>query len=419
VVSQSRSGRGNPIVVDLFSGPGGLSLGFQHAGFTIGVGVERDHSSAQTYRENFPKAIVIEDEVGSIDASEILDSIDRAFPRRNGIILIGGPPCQPFSNANMHLDTKGNGHPSYNAIEVFVKLLEDLQPDAFLFENVTSFEALRQRERLIAFIGKIQRLGLTPASTKLEAYNYGVPQHRRRLFIGSIKGSEHFALPLPEPSVRILNHLSRQDDVCVKNAISDLPMLPIGGGGTDVSEHRHAKSKSLCSYQRMARRGAVKLFNHWSTSHSKPVMETIRQIPPGLSLVRVWNRLPLRIKKRYANRNNIQFNIYRRLSWKGISPTVVHPRRAMLLHPSQTRIISVREAARLQGFPDAFRFHGGIDSQYQQVANAVPPPMARFLGLHFLRHLQNLGPRNLEIQRQAQLSDSDDMIDGDTTRAVL
>jgi len=382
MASLSQTARGNPVTVDFFSGPGGLSLGFQQAGFTIGMGVESDHFSAATYLENFPSALVLEDEVGKVSVSDTLSVLDKKFPRRSALVLVAGPPCQPFSNANMH--------PSYSSVELFVKLLEGISPDAFLFENVTSFATLDAGKCMTAFIARIRKLGYSPQITQLEAHNFGVPQHRRRLFIGGLRGSLSFRMPAPHQTIRVHNWSGKNDGgFCVRDAISDLPQLPSGGGGADSGGYG-TRNQDLCVYQRRARQHGARLFNHWSSEHSKPVLETISRIPPGLSLLKIWDELPLRIRKRYANKENIQFNIYRRLSWQGISPTIVHPRRAMLLHPRQTRILSVREAARIQGFPDSFRFKGGIDSQYQQVANAVPPPMAKGLAKIYRNNLNGM-----------------------------
>jgi DNA (cytosine-5)-methyltransferase 1 len=118
------------------------------------------------------------------------------------------------------------------------------------------------------------------------------------------------------------------------------------------------------------------------------VLETFRWIRSGLSLAKSWDILPLHIQNRYANKESLQSNVYRRLAWKQLSPTIVHPRRAMLIHPRQNRILSVREAARIQSFPDKFRFYGRLDSQYQQVANAVPPMLAEHLAQIFRKYLE-------------------------------
>ncbi len=360
--------------------------------------MESDRASASTYSENFPGASVLESELEKVSASDIQNVLDRKFPRRSGSILIAGPPCQPFSNANMHHKRKGGRHPSYSSVELFAKMLEEIYPEAFLFENVTTFETLDDGKCMVAFVARMRKLGYSPLYTQLEAYNFGVPQHRRRLFIGAIRGSVRFRLPPKQQSIRVKERRLKTKGVSVRDAISDLPVLPHGGGGTDSGEYGRIHDV-LCVYQKRARQHVVRLFNHWSSEHSKPVLDTIRRIPQGLSLLKVWDELPLRIKNRYANRENIQFNIYRRLSWGGISPTIVHPRRAMLLHPSQTRIISVREAARIQGFPDSFRFRGGIDSQYQQVANAVPPPVATALARIYRRYLSGI-PQTMNDQRK-------------------
>jgi len=348
----------------------------------VAVGIESDASSAQTYRSNFPLAEVIEKDLRSVEKGEVLKVLDRKFPNRTKTVLISGPPCQPFSNANMHTHNKGGDHPCFDGIELFAKVMKEISPDAFLFENVVTFETMDNGKSMARLLKTLNRLGFHPSLAKLHAHHYQVPQRRRRLFVGSFREANGFELPSNDSPWKKENGQSKNngDLVHVRDTISDLPRLPVGGGGREETAYPENSERELSRYQRKARSSATKLANHWSTRHSDEVVDTIRLIKPGLSLVRAWRHLPRWVRNRYTNGENLQENIYRRLRWQDLSPTIVHPRRAMLLHPQANRILSVREAARLQGFPDRFRFHGGIDSQYQQVANAVPPPMARFLG---------------------------------------
>jgi len=355
----------------------------------LAFGIEDNSYAAKTYRSNFPEATVLEKDVRNVLGSEIRLMLDERFPRGQKTILVGGPPCQPFSYANRQQKRFGAGHPSASAVEHFWRLIREVGPDAFLFENVVTFETIDGGSSLRSLVEATEQLGFSVSVTKLDAKNFGVPQRRRRLFVGGVRGITGFEIP-DVTSKDLHVGKERSDDlqeVTVRDAISDLPRLPRGGGGREVIEYEEPSRNDLCVYQKAARANASKLCNHWSSKHGEPVMETFRYIKTGSSLIEVWDILPQRISERYGNKDSIQSNIYRRLSWGSLSPTVVHPRRAMLIHPKQNRIISVREAARLQGFPDSFRFCGSLDSQYQQVANAVPPPMAEFLGQHFRRQL--------------------------------
>jgi DNA (cytosine-5)-methyltransferase 1 len=283
----------------------------------------------------------------------------------------------------------GMNHPSASAVEHYWRLLGEIQPDAFLFENVVAFESMGEGRSFHSLFEAIKELGFSPSIAKLEAEDFHIPQHRRRLFIGGIRGSADFDLSNGHLRDAQRNDSSGNGDetLSVEDAISDLPRLPHGGGGRDVVDYPEPNGKQLGSYQTGARIDSPKLFNHWSSMHGEEVMKTLRYIRSGRSLVQSWNLLPESTKSRYTNKESIHGNIYRRLSWKDLSPTIVHPRRAMLIHPKQNRILSVREAARLQGFPDKFRFCGSLNSQYQQVANAVPPPLAKCLGKYYQSHL--------------------------------
>lgn len=361
-------------VVDLFAGPGGLSLGFQKAGFNIVAAVECDPHATLTYEKNFPETNLIKKKIENVDPKKLRNILLRD-PHQE-VVLIGGPPCQPFSSANRQ--TNGNNNPQASTIDHFVAFIEIIKPDAFLFENVVSFGYINKGKSRKNLEKKLEKNGFKTDIAIIESDKFDVPQHRRRLFIGGIMKDHSRSFELT-PKKRSRAKLT------VRDAISDLPLLKDGGGGQDEAEY--PKRKKLSPYQEEARKGSDKLYNHWCSKNSLPVIETIKCIKQGSSLKKSWNELPESVKARYKNPDAIHDNIYRRLSWKESSPTIVHARRAMLLHPRVNRIITVREGARLQNFPDKFRFYGGIHTQYQQVANAVPPRVAEALAKVYLKYL--------------------------------
>jgi DNA (cytosine-5)-methyltransferase 1 len=216
--------------------------------------------------------------------------------------------------------------------------------------------------------------------TQLKAEVFGVPQFRRRLHLGGIKGKNAENYDLNVLAEKKISKLTT-----VGEAISDLPPLSDGGGGFNEMDYRTVKQ--LSAYQKKARQKSRRLYNHWCSKNSQEVIDTIGHILPGSSLMKQWASLPESTKKRYKVQSNIHSNIYKRLSWPLQSPTIVHARRAMLLHPVTNRIITVREAARLQSFPDFFRFFGPLNNQYQQVANAVPPLVAKALGNFYYKFI--------------------------------
>jgi len=366
-------------VIDLFSGPGGLSFGLERArvGFKIAAAVECDQYASETYKENFPNTQLIMQRVEDVNSDKLLDIASRKNFRK--LFLVGGPPCQPFSTAN--LQNNGSKHPSASAVDYFVRLIEETNPDAFLFENVTNFQRIDKGKSINRMIKKLSKeLHYKVSVAQLNSEAFSVPQHRVRLYIGGIQGNmkQNFDLNL-------ITVKKRRKNVTVSDAISDLPFLEDGGGGSNEADY--PSNRKLTPYQKRARKGSKKLYNHWSSKNSAEVIDTISRIAPGLSLKKSWNALPESTKKRYKSAENIHGNIYKRLSWTTTSPTIVHVRRAMLLHPKKNRILTVREAARLQSFPDTFAFKGHIHNQYQQVANAVPPLVAEALAHFYSNYL--------------------------------
>jgi DNA (cytosine-5)-methyltransferase 1 len=341
------------------------------------VAVECDQYAAETYQGNFPNTKLVKRPVEDVDGDKLLDIIARKSFER--LFLVGGPPCQPFSTAN--LQNNGSKHPLASSVDHFVRLIEEIKPHAFLFENVINFQRIDKGESTNRMIKRLSKdLNYQVSVAKLNSEAFGVPQHRLRLHIGGIKGNLK-----QNCDINLLTAKKRRKNVTVGDAISDLPLLEDGGGG--FNEADYPINQNLTPYQKKARKGSKKLYNHWSSKNSEEVVDTISRIAPGLSLKKSWGSLPESTKKRYKSAENIHSNIYKRLTWDDTSPTIVHARRAMLLHPTRNRILTVREAARLQSFPDKFRFIGKIHDQYQQVANAVPPFVAEALAHFYAPHL--------------------------------
>lgn len=353
------------VAIDLFSGPGGLSHGFSNAGFKIVAAVECDAFAAMTFKKSFPETELLMKKIENLDPEKLLSILAKKAYQK--VVLIGGPPCQPFSSANRQ--SNGNDNPLASTIEHFVNIAKEIKPDAFLFENVISFKCVDGGKSIDIFKKRLEELGFQISVRAIDLNNLGVPQHRRRLFIGGMQKNNQKNFNLTP--------MSNAKQVTVRESISDLPMLNDGGGGKDEMNYPR-KKKSLSDYQKELR-GGEKLYNHWCSKNSEEVIETMKCIKQNSSLKKSWSCLPERIRARYSNFKALHNNIYKRLSWEEPSPTIVHARRAMLLHPIVNRIITVREAARIQSFPDKIRFYGGIHSQYQQVANSVPPKAAEAL----------------------------------------
>jgi len=347
------------IAVDIFSGAGGLSLGFKWAGFRIAVALDRDGYARQTYAHNNPEVLFLQRSVRTISGREIL----RIANVEKVDVLIAGPPCSPYSMANRQRN--GSAHPDSDAVHHFLRLVGEIHPRSFVMENVRGIQFLNGGRTFKRICSKAKAQGYEVQQKILEATALGVPQRRKRLFlIGFENGNPDF------------NFNSLDVRLNVLDAISDLPSLPEGGGGAIEMNYN---KESRTDYQKLMRGSCHTLLNHMSTLSSPLSLARFKHIPPKGSLRTIWDKLPQSLKKGISSIKKVHWNIYRRLPLKEPSYTIVHVRKAVLIHPYEHRLISAREAARLQSFPDSYRFFGGIDAQYQQIADATPPLVAKAL----------------------------------------
>ena len=339
-----------PKVIEFFSGCGGLSLGFTMAGFTISVASDYDKNVEKTYTFNKPKTKFILGDVAKISADDIYQY------EKNVDVVIGGPPCQGFSLANTKTRTMDN--PASQASWHFIRLVDELSPKVFVMENVLGFLSMEGGEVYKEFYERFKKLGYKVQFFVPRADEFGVPQRRERVFFIGTKNGEFFSF------------LPTKKTVTVGEAISDLFSLPEGGGGEYVSEYTKPPQTE---YQEFMRKGSRKLFNHRSTLSNAKLVERFKHIPQGGN----WRNIPTQLMKEYKDLSKVHSHIYKRLEWNNTAVTIANFRKAVILHPKENRIISVREAARIQSFPDKYRFFGNLGAQQQQVADAVPPLLAR------------------------------------------
>jgi len=279
-------------------------------------------------------------------------------------VIVGGPPCEPFSKANRR--RMGEAHSKYYTLEYFAHFAVELKPRYFILENVCS---VRNHNIFNNTISLLERAKYEVEVAVLNAAEYGVPQRRRRLLVfGALDES-------PSPLINTLKRLRSKERVTVSDAISDLPKIE-NGCSSSVMDY---DKPPLTKYQMWVRKGAEKLYNH-VTMNLRRGLNKIKYISPGENLVKAISRMPEEIRRKFRNPRNIHKNMYRRLSWSEVAPTIVNPSKALLIHPEEDRVISVREAARLQSFPDTYVFYGGVTSQYKQVADATPPLLAVAIG---------------------------------------
>ena len=368
-----------PVAVDLFCGGGGLSLGLEQAGCTVALSVDIDKQALSTHEANFagpalPLDLIDEDQVDEL--LELLWGLEID-------LLAGGPPCQPFSRAGRSkirsLVTDGvrsEVDPRRELWRTFVTIAEELQPRAVLFENVPDL-ALAEDSSIVRSMTKaLEDVGFDVDYRLLDAWRYGVPQHRQRLILVAIRDGD-FRWP------RSL------DPVTVEDAIGDLPLLGDGTGGRELRYGGPHTPFQHTARQRMASATKSVVFDHMT----RPVRDDDREAFGLMDASTSYSDLPDRLK-RY--RDDIFDDKYKRLDWSELSRSItahIAKDGYWYIHPSEPRTLTVREAARIQTFPDWFRFAGTRSHAFTQIGNAVPPALATSVARAIRHSLKSSRPR--------------------------
>lgn len=350
-------------VIDLFSGCGGLSYGLQKAGFNVLLGVDNWGESLQTFQHNHPHAGILEADISKVKSGDIKNLVGN----KKIDLIVGGPPCQGFS-----LSGPRKFYDKRNRLYLdFVRIVRELKLNAFVIENVPGLAALfggKVKERIIE---EFSKMGYGVEAKVLNASDYGVPQNRKRIIFVGLKGNKVFRFPEPTHFEDIYSF--RRKKVSVREAIGDLPILNKKMG----SEEANYPSPPSSEYQKLMRRGSSKLYNHVASNHSTRTAEIVALVPEGKN----YKTLPQHLI------NTRNFHVaWTRLHRDKPSPTIDTGHRHHF-HPTANRVPTVREAARIQSFPDTFQFFGSKTSQYKQVGNAVPPILAMRLGEELLKYM--------------------------------
>lgn len=346
----SSTGAQTLIGVDLFAGAGGMSLGAMSAGIRIQMAIEKNPHAAATYAYNHPEIQLYQQDIRKV----------REIPIERGqhqTIVFGGPPCKGFSTSNQR--TRNRNNPNNQLYREFLRIVRVARPDWVVFENVKGIMETEDRMFVDIIHQSLTSYGYAHNSYVLNAADFGVPQNRWRLFvIGSLHG---IRVDFPQGKSK--------RRVTVKEAIGDLPRL-LNGASNCRMPYRSGRPSE---YSREMRGDLIESCNHLVTCNADHILERYRYVPPGGN----WEDIPARLMRNYANRDGCHTGIYHRLHPNKPSKVIGNFRKNMLIHPEQDRGLSVREAARLQSFPDWFQFSGSIGFQQEQVGNAVPPLLAR------------------------------------------
>lgn len=336
--------------VDIFSGAGGLSIGAEMAGIRIKLAVEKDEHAADSFAFNHPGVEVIQDDISTVDPTEHID--DDVF------IVFGGPPCQGFSTSNTK--TRNDENENNKLFLEFFRFVKELSPKWFLFENVEGITSYENGRTVQTIKGLFEEIGYMTQEKVLVASNYGVPQDRNRFIMVGNRLGHDFSFPS-----------NTNKKVTVAEALEDLPQLE---NGDQFFELPYSLDFSECSEYAKMMRGDNKLASQNYVSRNMDyVLERYKYIGQGQN----WKAIPDHLMQNYKDKNNCHSGIYKRLDPNKPSVVISNYRKNMLIHPYQDRGLSVREAARLQSFPDNFIFKGSISKIQQQIGNAVPPLLAK------------------------------------------
>lgn len=346
-------------VIDLFSGCGGFSYGFQQAGFHVILGVDNTEIALKTFEKNHDnsKALLLD-----LHEESSIDAIISESKGNKPDVIIAGPPCQGFSLTGSR---KENDERNSLFYAVF-RLAEKVNPKAIIIENVPGLLTLYKGKAKKEIIKLCDKMGYNCNPKLLFAPDYGIPQIRKRVFFVALR-KDLGMFEFPEPT-----HLSDNYIGC-KDAIGDLPDLVSDLGQEKLSYDK----KPFSEYQKMMRNGNKFIFNHLGTKHTEHVIEVISQVPEGGN----HKDLPPGVG------DSRKFNeAWTRYHSAKPSKTIDTGHRNHF-HYKWNRVPSVRENARLQSFPDDFVFLGNKTQQYRQVGNAVPPILGKVLGKQLLNYL--------------------------------
>jgi len=347
-------------VFDCFCGFGGLSVGAQMAGLDVIGGVDANEAAVQAYARNFPDAHALHRDL-LIDSPQGI--LRNAGIRRGDVdVLVGGPPCQPYS-VNNHLRSTNDAR--CELVQRYLEFVSTLHPSWLLMENVPAFASIQRGKFLESLLRALRNRAYHVDFRIYDATRFGVPQKRRRLVI--------LACSSRHKLMRVMKELDSHDSkiVTVGEAIGDLPEVP----SSSDSYTRVPAS----DFQKTMRRGAqASVQGHAASQLGPKNLIRIGHVPSGGN----WRNIPRRLLPSGMRRAKLTDHTTRYGRLHAGKPaftllTKCDPHWGCFVHPTQDRVITVREAARLQSIPDRIQFQGTLTDSYRLIGNAVPPLLAK------------------------------------------
>ena len=351
-------------IIDLFAGVGGLSYGFSKLPqFNIIAANEIEKDISIAYKLNHPGVNMLNCDINSLTE----DVLEEALDGKKVDIVVGGPPCQSYSTlGKRQMDDRANLFMQYK------RVLKILQPKAFVFENVVGILSMDKGNLFKQVQAEFEDLGYNLQYRVLDAVNFGVPQHRERVILVGFKGDNNFVYPAPTHGEGL------KPFVTLKDAIGDLPVLKSGEKKTNYVS------------------GTTNEFLEFVRRNTSDVVEEHSAPKNGAHLVRIMEALKdgqskddlpedIRPKSGYGN-------TYAKLWWEKPSTTITRnfacPSSSRCIHPRDSRAMSIREGARLQSFPDDYKFYGADGMKRLEIGNAVPPLLSMAIAKQMLDALK-------------------------------
>jgi len=369
-----------PTAISLFCGAGGCSLGFKQAGYSILYANDKDVAAVETYKKNFPETLCSHEDINNLDFNEVMTTVGLQSGELD--ILIGGPPCQGFSTAG----TRFWDDPRNHLLKSYVRALKTINPKWFIMENVEGLLTSNNGKYVFEAASAFTGLGYAIRIEKIYSQEYGVPQRRKRvLIVGNQLGHD---FEVPEPMLKMSGQIFRNSDVTISHAISSLPSatsdkfqvlkplnvppvdgfdLLLRGNSTEITDHYFSEVKGI-QFERIAalKPGQTMKDLPLNLQHDSFKKRANRRVADGTPTEKRGGA-PSGLKKLHANEPCL---------------TITGAATRELIHPVEDRPLTIRESARIQTFPDDFRFCGNASQKIQQVGNAIPPLLARIFAEH-------------------------------------
>ena len=335
-------------VVDLFAGVGGLSYGFTHNNkFKVLLANEYEKDIAKAYSLNHPDVKML-----TCDIKDLTEEICKQEIQQAVDIVVGGPPCQSYSTLG-----KRKNDDRANLFREYCRILNILKPKMFLFENVTGILSMNGGKLFQEVQACFKDIGYELKYRVLNAANYGVPEIRERVILVGTKTKNTFKYPSPTHG----NGLGLKPYVTLEDALSDLPVMESGQEKTEyasIPQNDFQKFVHNCN----------RLRDNQSPKNGEHLIKIMKALPDGGTK----EDLPIELRPKSGFGNT-----YAKMWWKRPAPTITRnfacPSSSRCIHPRDSRALSTREGARLQSFPDDYKFYGSTSMKNLEIGNAVPP----------------------------------------------